>query len=1125
MGANRKTGTGRRDRKGRGTESLEGIRRILAVLLAAILLFTAAAPAASGKAEEKENKKGFELYQANFLYQNPGVWGDLTASMMHRMLYQTIQEESGGSFENATKVQTFLNDRDYRFKGMEGLYEQVLLEILQLQIKGGDAQRQTKSAQAWQETLWSAIGSGLDWSSEVADDGAIRSSLQAAFPKLANVIKEGLAKKGLENIGPAVASLMKGANLCLGFSSDVVSCVNSLALYLSLREYQEGTVEMLRIMYREAKDSDLRNAIHTVMEALQALDEEETIKIVKEQGTDLGVNIAATLVETCLMEVLGTAGLIVSGTSLLTNLTLNSSKIAEYYLMLKAQIVVEDAVLGALKYTYNTYTGTYTQACTLNRGVQMMYDAYEHGMDLAIAYAEQVLDKGLFNKFRSKVSSLFGEESGSAEFKKLAKTWQGIITAGRTCFDTAWLLYQEETEECPYMDIIEDPPVLVTGIKIEKTQQILTMTGTNIYLCGAKVVPSNADNKKITYKSSNTSVVKVDELTGRLTPVSPGVASIVAVTDEGGYSAKQDIVVFEREGVSAFEEQQSSIPVPTSPVQKEEKNYREYYEVNGSGVTLKERIPEFMRGNAYYIPAYLDGKPVTEVDFSESQWRQNYSSDNYEQVILPDTVERIADRSFSGMSKVVVKLNDGLKYIGEEAFQGCSAMTDGVLPDTVTEMGARAFERSGLKKVMIPTSLTVIPEGCFKNCYAITELLPGGDEVRLQEIGDSAFEECSNLRTVSIPDTVEVIGERAFAGVATTLIEMPESLIRIEKEAFLNCFTIARGLAGGGVSLDHLILPDGLVEIGDSAFAGCKELDSVSMPDTVRRIGANAFANCTYLDEVVCREAEAGTDTVQSSTIPAEVGDCAFANCRDLKYLELPAAITAIGTNVITCCPNLQTMYWPDTLESLGQQDMMKGYMGDWDDFADLRIYVKPGLKGTAESNTGGSTTASEETVGLLPDAVFRYEVSARKEETEAGAGSTVYTSCLRYLEIPAAFGKNFRLDAFYYGAKIPEIVVMGPIENVIPGEFVTDYSWVVYQTLSCLDEEGNRVVLYQRPDPSPYTKRSKAESEEAADYAVTIAEETTSVVSQEVLGRTVRINADAATVSGIGGRKLTVFG
>ena len=149
--------------------------------------------------------------------------------------------------------------------------------------------------------------------------------------------------------------------------------------------------------------------------------------------------------------------------------------------------------------------------------------------------------------------------------------------------------------------------------------------------------------------------------------------------------------------------------------------------------------------------------------------------------------------AFSGCKKLVgVRLNEGLRVIGEGAFENCSALRSVTLPSTVTELDYMAF----------------------RGCGALVEVqLNEG----LQIIGAHAFRGCTSLRSMTLPSTVTRLGQHAF---------------------------------GDCRNLSKVQLNEGLHVIGEYAFVECNALRSVTMPSTVNDLGHRAFKGCSDLAKV-----------------------------------------------------------------------------------------------------------------------------------------------------------------------------------------------------------------------------------------------------------------------------------
>jgi hypothetical protein len=182
---------------------------------------------------------------------------------------------------------------------------------------------------------------------------------------------------------------------------------------------------------------------------------------------------------------------------------------------------------------------------------------------------------------------------------------------------------------------------------------------------------------------------------------------------------------------------------------------------------------------------------------------------------------------------------------------------------------------------------------------------------RVVAIGDRAFANQTSLRAVTLPDSVESIGIRAFA-FCTGLLDIRFSgesrLAIIESRAFMGCerLTVLRfgrlhNLVSFGRSafayctrLRSVVLPEGLCELAPSLFEGCTALEHIHLPHTLSIIRTGAFSACSALRVL----------TVPSSVKVIE--DCAFAWCGHLTDLRLPESACMIAASAFMDCVALE---------------------------------------------------------------------------------------------------------------------------------------------------------------------------------------------------------------------------
>lgn len=220
-------------------------------------------------------------------------------------------------------------------------------------------------------------------------------------------------------------------------------------------------------------------------------------------------------------------------------------------------------------------------------------------------------------------------------------------------------------------------------------------------------------------------------------------------------------------------------------------------------------------------------------------------------------------------------------------------------------------------------------------------------------IADGAFSECSNLKSVSIGNSVKKISDGAFTYTALTSVTIPASVTEIGLEVFRNCgeltaITVADGNpeyksvdgalltrdgkrliccpAGksGGFAIPDTVtelddyafyycfkltgvtIPDGVTGIGSHAFEGCHELVSVTLPDSVTSVGEAAFFGCSRLADL------------KISNSLTKIEGATFMACHGLTDVTIPDGVTEIGWQAFSECGSLQSMTIPDSVTDIG---------------------------------------------------------------------------------------------------------------------------------------------------------------------------------------------------------------
>lgn len=217
-------------------------------------------------------------------------------------------------------------------------------------------------------------------------------------------------------------------------------------------------------------------------------------------------------------------------------------------------------------------------------------------------------------------------------------------------------------------------------------------------------------------------------------------------------------------------------------------------------------------------------------------------------VTIPDSVKTIYDYAFYGCSSLKsIVMPKSSETIGDAAFSGCSALKSITIPYGVKALGkiqtAHDYRYnsyrvgmfsgcSSLESIEIPDSVNTIGDYAFSGCSSLMNVtIPKN----VTAIGAEAFKDCSALKSITIPYGVKIIGK----------IQTDTGINGGQCKPCLGAFE-------GCSSLTSIVLPDSLVAIGDQAFSGCSSLTSITIPESVREIGRYPFANCSAISSVKC---------------------------------------------------------------------------------------------------------------------------------------------------------------------------------------------------------------------------------------------------------------------------------
>ena len=191
----------------------------------------------------------------------------------------------------------------------------------------------------------------------------------------------------------------------------------------------------------------------------------------------------------------------------------------------------------------------------------------------------------------------------------------------------------------------------------------------------------------------------------------------------------------------------------------------------------------------------------------------------------------------------------------------------------LTYIGARAFQNcSNLTDVTIPESVTGIGSFAFASCHSLTGItLPS----ELTTLGSNPFGNCNLLTSITIPET-----NASFRSVGGVLFN----------KACTEILSVPSGKSGS------YSIPESVTGIGSNAFAGCKNLTDVIIPENVSSIATAAFQNCSGLTGITIPEGVTG------------IGQFVFDGCSGLTDITIPSSVTGIDRCAFSNCSSLTSI-------------------------------------------------------------------------------------------------------------------------------------------------------------------------------------------------------------------------
>lgn len=1024
-----------------------------------------------------------EYLDRNYVYEKENeIVENLEQVMAHHILREAMDQQ-GVLANAAVTIRNMSNDWGYALDGERGLYEQLLLEMIRSYLESDLFQKNVEEEQERVEAeILDVVETAFDAGDTVADSAELVDVVSkldlSSWEDVLRLPKEYVMEnidKVVDHFNLPIADTYVTHLFNVGF--DTWDFMLEVSLYLQLKDQVDGIRYVIEEIYRTTDNEELMVAAFHILNKLDAASSEDIWSVVEEvASTSYSSNLMTTTMKDLVMMLLGVLGIEIEVLGLISNVLFKLDTLAEAQLLLELETDIEYALKQVIRNKQNAYENNVKNSRILVLSVMMLYEAYECGLDIVRNYSDAFFEanKNVIRLHTFGPKSFFKNYEDVTctqnQFASYLKTSDGILATNRTIFYSGWLEYlQLHPNENKDRLMDHMGKIYASGLKFQQPVVVLEYEtgGMNTQaLTAPEMTPEGAIALPVRYESSDPTVLSFGSENVNIVRLhQPGTVTVTATTEDGLYSANQQVIVKEKEAVS----EKNWEPEMTG------KDYSDCYEENEDGITVTKLIEDFvdMDDMTYWIPREIDGKPVTEVDFSKGLQtsidiyegvpeahrirEDNITADGkriieeyngtihimrpssryVKRIVFPDTVKRVADNCFVGgtlggygYNLLDVILNEGLESIGKNALRYRSITPEVTLPSTLKKIGRGGLCMAGVKTVFMQCpQLEEIPEDCFNDPNIRYEEISGrvsalrvknvvflGEHENLTHVGTYGL---ARLNCVNLPDSIEKAGDYAF--MCSSIDEFPESLTEIGEK----CFYEAK------ISCNRL--PETVKIVGRSAFQNAK-FEELYIPNAVERIEEKAFWN----------DKQPVTIRTYGDSFGNQNGVIKEAFDSSLVYLEIPESIGTLE--------NLFSRYGGEQIQMVwtGNLNQIKNTMPNGD-----RLSLSVHLKETENVGTFGF----DKYYGIFRDNIY-YE----------------------YVEIPNNYldhTKELRV-----GNDIKEAVIIGTEDEEKLERYVEILKRAMdeYGKISYKDKNGDKILLYINYPPY-YVKESQAKYENQADF------------------------------------------
>ena len=416
----------------------------------------------------------------------------------------------------------------------------------------------------------------------------------------------------------------------------------------------------------------------------------------------------------------------------------------------------------------------------------------------------------------------------------------------------------------------EKEPVSVTGISLSPT--LLEITEGDMHTLSINISPSNADNKSVSWTSTQPVVASVQE--GTVTAHKEGTATIIVTTADGGKTATCTVnvapsyvavseVSLNHSTLELLEGESTTLSATILPEKATNKNV--IWTSSDASVIIVDngKVTAIKEGTATITVTTEDGNKSATCEVTVLHDEYNDAivfADEIMKEVCVSAFDTNGDGELSYKEAACVsdmtKAHIDTKIVSFDEFQYFIS---------VKQIPRKCFAETRLETITLPNSIESIAESAFEDCKDLSRIVLSEG---LATIGRAAFSGCTKLTEIHLPNSVREIGREAFADCRITSIIIPEGVKIIEQNLFRYC-----------TKLMNVTILNGVESIGDSAFAACMSLSSLTIPESVSSIGNDPFYCCS-------------TDVYMQGLTPPDISRGCFRTGPRTFYVPIDAVDT-----------------------------------------------------------------------------------------------------------------------------------------------------------------------------------------------------------------------------------------